>query len=53
MFDFGKKKSKTSGLSDFVRNASSHDKTKIYGAAINGAIASQQKIIEKAKCAAQ
>ncbi len=53
MFDFGKKTSKASGLSDFVRNASSRDKKKIYGAAIKGAITSQQKIIEKSKCATQ
>jgi hypothetical protein len=52
MFNFGKKTTKSSGLSDFVRNTSSRDKKKIYGTAIKNAIASQQKILEKSKNAA-
>ncbi|MBD1567975.1 hypothetical protein [Aliivibrio sp. S10_S31] len=47
-----KKHTKSSGLSDFVRNSSSRDKKKIYGTAIKDAIASQQKVIEKSRSAA-
>ncbi len=52
MFGFNKKVTKvtkSSPLSDFVRNTSSGERKKIYKEAINNAIKSQQKVIEKSK----